>query len=53
MVTIAADSSDPSQFSHVYLIANINGTWIPIDAVNHNNPWNWEAPNYYRKEIMC
>lgn len=53
MVVIAADSADPTQYSHVYLIANINGTWIPIDAVNRNNPWNWEATNAYRKEVMC
>ena len=53
MVVIAADSTDPSQYSHVYLIANVNGTWIPIDAVNRNNPWNWEASGYYRKDVMC
>ena len=53
MVVIAADSNNPSEYSHVYLIANLNGSWVPIDPVNRNNPWNWEAQNYYRKEIMC
>lgn len=53
MVTVAADPADTTQFSHVYLIVNINGTWIPIDAVNKQNPWNWELSNPYRREIMC
>jgi hypothetical protein len=52
-VTIAADPSDPTQFSHVYLIANVNGTWIPIDPVNKSQPYGWELPNPYRREIMC
>lgn len=53
MVTVAVDPSDPTQFSHVYLIANINGSWIPIDAVNKQNPWNWEVSNPYRRDVMC
>ncbi len=53
LVVVALDRNDPTQFSHVYLIANLDGTWVPVDAVNKTQPWGWEAPNAYRKEIMC
>jgi hypothetical protein len=31
LVTIACDSEDFSQFSHIYAETEINGAWIPVD----------------------
>lgn len=53
LVVVALDRNDPTQYSHVYLIANLDGSWIPVDAVNKTKPWGWEAPHAFRKEIMC
>ena len=52
-VVVALDPSIPQEFSHIYLIANLDGTWIPIDAVNAREPWGWEAEQYFRKETLC
>lgn len=53
LVTIAADPGAPAEFTHVYLIVQIAGRWIPIDAVNPDQPWGWEHPAPFRKQVMC
>jgi hypothetical protein len=53
LVTIAADPTSPREFSHIYLLVNADGRWVPVDAVNRSQPWGWELPHPYRKEIMC
>lgn len=52
-VIVALDASIPKEFSHIYLIANLDGSWVPIDAVNANQPWGWEAEGAFRKEVLC
>ena len=52
-VIVALDPSMPNEFSHIYLIANLDGSWLPIDAVNAREPWGWEAENYFRREVLC
>jgi len=52
-VVVALDPSIPGEFSHIYLIANLDGSLVPIDAVNVREPWGWEAPNPMRKEVLC
>lgn len=53
LVTIAADPTMPREFSHIYMIANLDGSWVPIDTVNRAQPFGWEHPSPYRKEVMC
>jgi len=52
-VVVALDPSMPNEFSHIYLIANLDGSFVPIDAVNAREPWGWAAPNPFRKETLC
>jgi len=52
-VVVALDSSMPGEFSHIYLIANLDGSWVPVDAVNAREPWGWESPNPMRREVLC
>lgn len=52
-VVVALDASMPGEFSHIYLIANLDGSWIPIDAVNSREPWGWQAEGYFRKQVLC
>ena len=52
-VVVALDPSIPRDYSHIYLIANLDGSWIPIDAVNKREPWGWGAEGYFRKETLC
>ena len=52
-VVVALDPSIPQEFSHIYLIANLDGSWVPIDAVNKREPWGWESPNPFRREVLC
>ncbi len=48
---------NPTQYSHVYLVALVNGTWIPMDPIMAKNvvsgasakPMGWEAPKAMRK----
>jgi len=47
-VTVAADSRDPSQFSHVYVVSRRGGARIPIDA-SHGPSVGWETPEFYRR----
>lgn len=52
-VIVALDASDPREFSHIYLLAQLDGVWRPIDAVNASQPWGWEAPQPFRKQVLC
>jgi hypothetical protein len=48
-VAVAADSSDPKRFSHVYTAAYPRpDVRIPIDA-SHGDAIGWEAPNRFNK----
>jgi hypothetical protein len=57
-VTVAADPRDPSQYSHVYVVAYPRDEFgrrvrVPIDA-SHGDVAGWEVPNMFgkRKEWM-
>lgn len=52
-VIVALDSSQPNEFSHVYLVANLDGTSVPIDTVNRSQPFGWEASGAFRRQVMC
>jgi hypothetical protein len=52
-VVVALDPSMRSEFSHIYLIANLDGTYVPIDPVNRNQPFAWQAESYFRREVLC
>ena len=43
LVTIKSDPSDPDEFSHVYLEADVNGQWVPLDAARPGADYG-EAP---------
>jgi hypothetical protein len=47
-VTVAADDSDPSMYSHVYLAAYPNGQRVPID-LSHGHYPGWETVNRFGK----
>jgi hypothetical protein len=46
--TVAADSSVPDQFSHVYVVAYPDGQRLPLDASHGQYP-GWETENTYGK----
>lgn len=55
IVTIAADSRDPSRWSHVYTVAvEENGDYLPVDtaaaAQRPNLGLGWEAPAAFRRQ---
>lgn len=52
-VIVALDPSQPREFTHVYLVANVNSSWIPIDGINKTQPWGWEVPMAFRREVIC
>src|SRR6185295_5107690 len=52
-VVVALDPSMRSEFSHIYLIANLDGSYVPIDPVNRNQPFGWQAESYFRREVLC
>lgn len=52
-VIVALDASIPREFSHIYIVANLDGSWIPIDTVNVAQPYGWEAPGAFRREVLC
>lgn len=52
-VVVALDSSQPREFSHIYLAANLDGSWVPIDTVNTGQPFGWEAESPFRREVLC
>ncbi len=46
--TVAADGSQPDQFSHVYVVAYPDGMRMPLDASHGQYP-GWETENRYGK----
>lgn len=52
-VVVALDPAMRSEFSHIYLVANLDGSFVPIDPVNRNQPFGWQAEGYFRKEVLC
>jgi hypothetical protein len=49
LVTVASDPRDPTQFSHIYAEADIDGAWIPIDAARPGAQFGLEPSNWARK----
>lgn len=52
LVTIAADPNQPSEFSHVYVEAEIpagSNQWVAVDAARSDSQFGVEPPNYFRK----
>jgi transglutaminase-like putative cysteine protease len=45
---IAANRSRPSQFSHVYLVAQVGGRDVPMDTTYPNTPLGWQFPGPMR-----
>lgn len=52
-VVVALDPTMRSEFSHIYLIANLDGSFVPIDTVNAREPFGWEAEGAFRREVLC
>jgi hypothetical protein len=52
-VVVALDPTMRSEFSHIYLIANLDGSFVPIDTVNTREPFGWAAEGYFRREVLC
>ena len=51
IVTVASDPRDPSQFSHTYPEAEIDGEWIPLDAARPGAEFALAPDRVYRKKI--
>jgi hypothetical protein len=51
LVTVASDPRDPTQFSHIYAEADIDGEWIPIDAARPGAQFGLEPNNFTRKRL--
>jgi hypothetical protein len=49
LVTVAADSSDPNSFSHVYAEVFLDGNWIPLDAARPGTSFGRAPENFYRR----
>jgi hypothetical protein len=52
LVTIAANASDPNEFSHVYVEAEIppgSGNWVAADAARYGARFGSAPPTHYRK----
>lgn len=47
-VTVAADSRQPENYSHVYVAAYPNGQRVPLDSSHGEYP-GWEVPRYTRR----
>lgn len=51
-VTVAADPSLPSDFSHIYPEAEVSpGVWVPMDAARPGAAFGLPALKYFRKRI--
>lgn len=48
-ITVAANPTDPRQFSHVYTEAEVAGQWIPMDAAHANASFGVGPSQIYRK----
>jgi hypothetical protein len=50
-VTIKADTSRPTQWSHVFLQAKVpNKGWIGMDCTMPDKPFGWEPPQTYERK---
>lgn len=49
--TVAADVGDCSRYSHVYVVAHLEGGDVPIDA-SHGPHFGWEAPSVCGKRRL-
>lgn len=47
-VTVAVDPEQPWRYSHVYVVAYVNGERIPVDTSHGPYP-GWEVPNLFGK----
>lgn len=45
---IAANEREPLDWSHVYVLANVNGGWLPMDA-SHGTVLGWETRTRFRE----
>lgn len=50
LVTVAADPSQPDQFTHVYAEALLNGQWVPLDAARPDASYGVAPPYYFRRK---
>ena len=50
-VTVAADHAQPGEFSHVYLEADLDGEWIPMDAARPGAQFGLAPANVYRSKF--
>lgn len=48
-VVIGADRRNPRRFSHVYPVARVGGSDIPMDAIYRKNALGWEYPSPFRR----
>lgn len=49
-VTIAADSNNPSEFSHVFSQIKVSGRWMTADTTMPGHPFSWDpGPQYPRR----
>lgn len=49
--TVAADPRDPSRYSHVYVVAHLDGGDLSLDASHGRRP-GWEVRNVYGKRRL-
>jgi hypothetical protein len=49
--TIKADKRYPDEFSHVYVLIDIDNKWIPADPSQKTRPLGWEPPSYWGYQI--
>lgn len=52
LITLAANPSQPSEFSHVYIEAEVppgSGEWVPMDAARADSEFGVAPPTYFRK----
>lgn len=48
LVTVANNPNHPDEFNHVYVEAQIDGEWIPVDAARPGASFGTTVPNIYR-----
>lgn len=52
LITISANPSQPTEFSHVYVEGEVppgSGQWVPMDAARVDSEFGVAPPNYFRK----
>src|SRR5271155_2837022 len=52
LITLAANPSQPTEFSHVYIEAEVppgSGQWLPMDAARADAQFGVAPPTYFRK----